>query len=102
MPVSTDTDTVDTEPMEPTPIAMAYGKRSADAEPDPALLYTTSNVVSPLTTAYYVVPAVIYTHSVANDELNVPKVAYSGPQVAYTHTPVVKTVVPQVATYTVP
>merc|ERR1712117_698818 len=33
-----------------------YGKRSADAEPeakaDPALLYTTSNVVSPLTTAY--------------------------------------------------
>merc|ERR1712184_80398 len=53
-----------------------YGKRSADAEPeaDPALLYTTSNVVSPLTTAY--------THSVA--------------------TPVVKTVVPQVATYPVP
>merc|ERR1712179_99631 len=83
-----------------------YGKRSADAEPeaeaDPALLYTTSNVVSPLTTAYYVVPAVTYTHSVANDELNVPKVAYSGPQVAYPHTPVVKTVVPQVATYTVP
>merc|ERR1711910_188443 len=53
-----------------------YGKRSADAEPeaDPALLYTTSNVASPLTTAY--------THSVA--------------------TPVVKAVVPQVATYTVP
>merc|ERR1712154_624322 len=55
-----------------------YGKRSADAEPeaeaDPALLYTTSNVVSPLTTAY--------TTPVA--------------------APVVKTVVPQVATYTVP
>merc|ERR1712154_13908 len=76
-----------------------YGKRSADAEPeaeaDPALLYTTSNVVSPLTTAYTThvaaplttaytaaVPAVTYTHSVA--------------------APVVKTVVPQVATYTVP
>merc|ERR1712048_33947 len=51
-----------------------YGKRSADAEPeaDPALLYTTSNVVSPLTTTYAVA------------------------------SPVVKTVVPQVATYTVP
>merc|ERR1712048_809811 len=61
-----------------------YGKRSADAEPeaDPALLYTTSNVVSPLTTAYAAVPHVAYTHAVA--------------------APVVKTVVPQVATYTVP
>merc|ERR1711936_496893 len=64
-----------------------YGKRSADAEPeaDPALLYTTSNVVSPLTTAYTHVAAPLttaYTHAVA--------------------TPVVKTVVPQVATYTVP
>merc|ERR1711910_124337 len=64
-----------------------YGKRSADAEPeaDPALLYTTSNVVSPLTTAYTHVAAPLttaYTHSVA--------------------TPVVKAVVPQVATYTVP
>merc|ERR1711936_287560 len=46
-----------------------YGKRSADAEPeaDPALLYTTSNVVSPLTTAYthvapYPVPAVSTVH----------------------------------------
>ena len=72
-----------------------YGKRSADAEPeaDPALLYTTSNVVSPLTTAYTHVAAPLTT-------------AYTGvPQVAYTHsvaTPVVKTVVPQVATYTVP
>merc|ERR1712110_1299892 len=64
-----------------------YGKGSADAEPeaDPALLYTTSNVVSPLTTAYTHVAAPLttaYTHPVA--------------------TPVVKTVVPQVATYTVP
>merc|ERR1711936_974992 len=68
-----------------------YGKRSADAEPeaepeaDPALLYATSNVVSPLTTAYTHVAAPLttaYTHSVA--------------------APVVKTVVPQVATYTVP
>merc|ERR1712043_93564 len=64
-----------------------YGKRSADAEPeaDPALLYTTSNVAAPLTTAYTHVAAPLttaYTHSVA--------------------TPVVKTVVPQVATYTVP
>merc|ERR1712184_202691 len=71
-----------------------YGKRSADAEPeaDPALLYTTSNVVSPPTTAYTYVAAPLTT-------------AYTAPQVAYTHSvaaPVVKTVVPQVATYTVP
>merc|ERR1712179_878715 len=72
-----------------------YGKRSADAEPEanPALLYTTSNVVSPLTTAYTHVAAPLTT-------------AYTGvPQVAYTHSvaaPVVKAVVPQVATYTVP
>merc|ERR1711936_1200420 len=40
-----------------------YGKRSADAEPeaDPALLYTTSNVVSPLTTAYTHVAAPLTT-----------------------------------------
>merc|ERR1712179_800817 len=76
----------------------AYGKRSADAEPeaDPALLYTTSNVVSPLTTAYTHVAAPLttaYTHVAA------PLTT------AYTHsvaTPVVKTVVPQVATYPVP
>merc|ERR1711911_546638 len=83
-----------------------YGKRSADAEPeaDPALLYTTSNVVSPLTTAYTHVAAPLttaYTHVAA--PLNT---AFTGvPQVAYTHSvaaPVVKTVVPQVATYTVP
>merc|ERR1712110_1194301 len=75
-----------------------YGKRSADAEPeaDPALLYTTPNVVSPLTTAYTHVAAPLttaYTHVAA------PLTT------AYTHsvaTPVVKTVVPQVATYTVP
>merc|ERR1712150_39433 len=75
-----------------------YGKRSADAEPeaDPALLYTTSNVVSPLTTAYTHVAAPLttaYTHVAA------PLTT------AYTHSvaaPVVKTVVPQVATYTVP
>merc|ERR1712110_492563 len=71
-----------------------YGKRSADAEPeaDPALLYTPSNVVSPLTTAYTHVAAPLTT-------------AYTVPQVAYTHSvaaPVVKTVVPQVATYPVP
>merc|ERR1712179_144856 len=61
-----------------------YGKRSADAEPeaDPALLYTTSNVAAPLTTAYTGVPQVAYTHSVA--------------------APVVKAVVPQVATYPAP
>merc|ERR1712179_137214 len=63
-----------------------YGKRSADAEPeaDPALLYTWANVVSPLTTAYTHVAAPLttaYTHSVAAP---------------------VRTVVPQVATYTVP
>merc|ERR1712150_413822 len=75
-----------------------YGKRSADAEPeaDPALLYTTSNVVSPLTTAYTHVAAPLttaYTHVAA------PLTT------AYTHsvaTPVVKAVVPQVATYPVP
>merc|ERR1711894_192293 len=75
-----------------------YGKRSADAEPeaDPALLYTTSNVVSPLNTAYTHVAAPLttaYTHVAA------PLTT------AYTHSvaaPVVKTVVPQVATYTVP
>merc|ERR1712184_54419 len=75
-----------------------YGKRSADAEPeaDPALLYTTSNVVSPLTTAYTHVAAPLttaYTHVAA------PLTT------AYTHSvaaPVVSTVVPQVATYTVP
>merc|ERR1712117_718574 len=72
-----------------------YGKRSADAdaEADPALLYTTSNVVSPLTTAYTHVAAPLTT-------------AYAAvPHVTYTHSvaaPVVKTVVPQVATYTVP
>merc|ERR1711909_153529 len=40
-----------------------YGKRSADAEPeaDPALLYTTSNVVSPLTSAYTPVAAPLTT-----------------------------------------
>merc|ERR1711911_145780 len=59
---------------------------------DPALLYTTSNVVSPLTTAYTHVAAPLTT-------------AYTGvPQVAYTHSVAapVRTVVPQVATYTVP
>merc|ERR1712117_66182 len=74
-----------------------YGKRSADAdaeaEADPALLYTTSNVVSPLTTAYTHVAAPLTT-------------AYAAvPAVTYTHSvaaPVVKTVVPQVATYSVP
>merc|ERR1712137_80127 len=75
----------------------AYGKRSADAEPeaDPALLYTTSNVVSPLTTAYTHVAAPLttaYTHVAA------PLTT------AYTHSVAapVRTVVPQVATYTVP
>merc|ERR1712110_22285 len=74
-----------------------YGKRSADAEPeaDPALLYTTTNVVSPLTTAYTHVAAPLttaYTHVAA------PLTT------AYTHSVAapVRTVVPQVATYTVP
>merc|ERR1712168_531144 len=73
-----------------------YGKRSADAEPeaeaDPALLYTTSNVVSPLTTAYTTHVAAPLTTAYAA----VPYVAHS------VAAPVVKTVVPQVATYTVP
>merc|ERR1712137_1010580 len=72
-----------------------YGKRSAEAEADPALLYTTSNVVSPLTAAYYVVPAVTYTHSPVVKTV-VPQVAtYTVPAVSTVHTPVVKTVVPQ-------
>merc|ERR1711909_75321 len=86
-----------------------YGKRSADAEPeaDPALLYTTSNVVSPLTTAYTHVAAPLttaYTHVAA--PLTTACTHVAAPlTTAYTHsvaTPVVKTVVPQVATYTVP
>merc|ERR1712137_931256 len=74
-----------------------YGKRSADAEPeaDPALLYTTSNVVSPLTTAYTHVAAPLttaYTHVAA------PLTT------AYTHSVAapVRTVVPQVAPYPAP
>merc|ERR1712184_36878 len=74
-----------------------YGKRSADAEPeaDPALLYTTSSVVSPLTTAYTHVAAPLttaYTHVAA------PLTTAYTPSVAAP----VRTVVPQVATYTVP
>merc|ERR1711983_91425 len=62
-----------------------YGKRSADAEPeaDPALLYTASNVVSPLTTAYTGVPlTTAYTHTVAAPTVvkaAVPQVTYAVP-----------------------
>merc|ERR1712024_220433 len=74
-----------------------YGKRSAEAEPeaeaDPALLYSTSSVVAPLTTAYThaVAAPLTYTHAVA-----APAVTYTAavPTVATT---AVKTVVPQVA-----
>merc|ERR1712020_88837 len=74
-----------------------YGKRSAEAEPeaeaDPALLYSTSSVVAPLTTAYThaVAAPLTYTHAVA-----APAVTYTAavPTVATT---AVKTVVPSVA-----
>merc|ERR1712029_1165897 len=85
----------DTEPMEPTPTPIYYGKRSAEAEPeaeaDPAVLYSTSSVVAPLTTAYThaVAAPLTYTHALA-----APAVTYTVPTVATT---AVKTVVPQVA-----
>merc|ERR1712157_557470 len=74
-----------------------YGKRSAEAEPeaeaDPAVLYSTSSVVAPLTTAYThaVAAPLTYTHAVA-----APAVTYTAavPTVATT---AVKAVVPQVA-----
>merc|ERR1712147_391479 len=70
-----------------------YGKRSADAEPeaDPALLYTTSNVVAPLTTAYTGVPQTIaYTHTVAAPTVvkaTVPATYAALPQVTYAGVP---------------
>merc|ERR1712029_1267504 len=50
-----------------------YGKRSADAEPeaDPALLYTTSNVVNPVTSYVAGSPLVYNTHPVTSVN-NVP------------------------------
>merc|ERR1739838_291790 len=70
----------------------SYGKRSAEAEPeaeaDPAVLYSTASIASPLTTAYTAGVAPLttaYTHAIA--------------PVATT---VDKTVVPTVAQYTVP
>merc|ERR1712241_1592454 len=64
-----------------------YGKRSAEAEPeaeaDPAVLYSTSSVVAPLTTAYphAVAAPLTYTHAVA-----APAVTYTAavPTVATT------------------
>merc|ERR1712037_36653 len=80
----------------------SYGKRSAEAEPeaeaDPAVLYSTASIASPLTTAYTAGVAPLttaYTHAVAAP-------------LAYTHaiapvaTTVAKSVVPTVAQYTVP
>merc|ERR1712172_34449 len=80
----------------------SYGKRSAEAEPeaeaDPAVLYSTASIASPLTTAYTAGVAPLttaYTHAVAAP-------------LAYTHaiapvaTTVAKTVVPTVAQYSVP
>merc|ERR1719331_914212 len=80
----------------------SYGKRSAEAEPeaeaDPAVLYSTASIASPLTTAYTAGVAPLttaYTHALAAP-------------LAYTHaiapvaTTVAKTVVPTVAQYTVP
>merc|ERR1711862_727878 len=73
-----------------------YGKRSADAEPeaDPALLYTPSNVVSPLTTAYTGLPlTTTYTHTVAAPTVvktAVPAVTYAVPQLTVPVTTVAK------------
>merc|ERR1711963_74866 len=76
-----------------------YGKRSADAKPeadaeaeaeaDPALLYTTSHVVNPVTSYVAGSPLVYNTHPVTSVN-NVPLVntVYN----AAVHTPVVKTV----------
>merc|ERR1712115_394788 len=71
-----------------------YGKRSAEpeAEADPAVLYSTSSVVAPLTTAYThaVAAPLTYTHAVA-----APAVTYTAavPTVAAT---AVKTVSPSI------
>merc|ERR1712227_407091 len=82
-----------------------YGKRSADAEPeaeaDPALLYTTSHVVNPVTSyvAGSVAPLVYNTHPVTSvNNVPVVKAAVNTVPVVNTvynaavHTPVVKTV----------
>merc|ERR1712048_1256905 len=80
-----------------------YGKRSADAEPeaeaDPALLYTTSHVVNPVTSYVAGSPLVYNTHPVTSVN-NVPVVKAAVNTVplvntvynAAVHTPVVKTV----------
>merc|ERR1712184_193967 len=81
-----------------------YGKRSADAEPeaDPALLYTTSNVVSPLTTAYTHVAAPLTTTYNRKIASPIPQIAtYTMHAVTYKCS-VAGPVVPQVATYTAP
>merc|ERR1712032_27840 len=68
-----------------------YGKRSAEAEPeaeaDPAVLYSTASIASPLTTAYTAGVAPLttaYTHAVASP---------------LTYTTAVNTVVPTVSQY---
>merc|ERR1712227_174274 len=80
-----------------------YGKRSADAEPeaeaDPALLYTTSHVVNPVTSYVAGSPLVYNTHPVTSAN-NVPvvKAAVNTVPVVNTvynaavHTPLVNTV----------
>merc|ERR1712037_567411 len=85
------------------PYASAYyGKRSAEAEPeaeaDPAVLYSTASIASPLTTAYTAGVAPLTTAYT---------LAVTAP-LAYTHaiapvaTTVAKSVVPTVAQYTIP
>jgi len=80
-----------------------YGKRSADAEPeaeaDPALLYTTSHVVNPVTSYVAGSPLVYNTHPVTSvNNVPVVKAAVNTVPVVNTvynaavHTPVVKTV----------
>merc|ERR1712210_274530 len=91
----------------------SYGKRSAEAEPeaeaDPAVLYSTASIASPLTPAYTAGVAPLttaYTHAVA--PLTTAYTHAVAAPLAYTHaiapvaTTVAKSVVPTVAQYTVP
>merc|ERR1712051_48085 len=91
----------------------SYGKRSAAAEPeaeaDPAVLYSTASIASPLTTAYTAGVAPLttaYTAGVA--PLTTAYTHAVAAPLAYTHaiapvaTTVAKTVVPTVAQYTIP
>merc|ERR1719339_197326 len=91
----------------------SYGKRSAEAEPeaeaDPAVLYSTASIASPLTTAYTAGVAPLPTAYPAGvAPLTTAYTHALAAPLAYTHaiapvaTTVAKTVVPTVAQYTIP